>query len=315
MNRFFPTIIFFIWISQNCFAQKLVVDEPLHSTIFEIVGAQDKINDANGVPCAVVKVQLPVENVVFEGNIIQSVFKVNEYWLFISAGTKKIRIKCPGAHQLDVDMTELCPMGLVSNQSYALKLSLSNNGTSITNENKDIVVKEFFAEDFVTNAFGLIPINNLLADSKTTFETVKALGLNPTLEDDGDIYVFMTKTPEKVQGFNAIKMRCKVNGCDIIPEQTGMGYEPSKYSDGRITYQFSWPHANNMEKRKIGKSQSIAFAKFILQSLIDAGYQMEGTFMNADCITELGEITLVCNDNYGSCWVGLYLDTYYKLNK
>ncbi len=305
-------VLLFLITSSVCQSQELMVSEPLHDIPFEIVQSSDMIKDANGIPCAIVKVQLPIENVCFEGNIVKSVFKVNEYWLFITAGTKKFRVKCPGVHQLDIDITDLTASGLKSNQCYALKLVRSGNSPDIAPIQNDVTIKEYFVEDFVTKAFGVIPINNLLKDSKTTFETVKAYGLNPRLEAHGDIYVFMTKTPEKCKGFNAIKMQCKVEGCDIIPEQTSMGYEPSKYDDGRVTYFFSWPHSDNMDKRKFGKEQSVKFAKFLLQALIDAGYQMEGAYNDANCITELGEITLVCNDNYGQCWVGLYLNSHYK---
>lgn len=179
----------------------------------------------------------------------------------------------------------------------------------------DIPIKEFFVDDLVTNAFGFMPINNLLRNSKTTYETAKAAGLNPTLEDDGDVSVFMTSNPEKCKGFNAVKMRCKLEGSEIIPEDVSMGYEPSNYSDGRITYQFKWSHANNSELRKIGREKSIEFSKFIFRQLKNADYEMTGDYKSAECLTPLGKITLVCNDNYGSCWVGLYVNTYYKKNE
>ncbi len=53
--RCFLLNVFFEFLCQICFAQELEVVEPHHPTIFEIVGAQDKKYDANGVPCAVVK--------------------------------------------------------------------------------------------------------------------------------------------------------------------------------------------------------------------------------------------------------------------
>lgn len=54
--RCFLFIAFFVFLCQICLPQKLEIVEPLFSTIFEIVGVQDKKYDANGVPCAVVKV-------------------------------------------------------------------------------------------------------------------------------------------------------------------------------------------------------------------------------------------------------------------
>lgn len=292
-------------------AQNLGVEEKLHTRIFEVLKSDEMRTDANGVPCALVKVQLPIENVVFEGNVIDSEFKTNEYWVFLTAGTKQFRIKCPGAYPLDIDATEVEPNGLKAKLIYSVSLRFDSTDQKNTSS-LDIPLKEFFVEDLVTNAFGFMPINQLLKDSKSTYETAKAAGLNPTLDDNGNVGVYMTAEPEKCKGFNAVKMLCKLDGIEIIPERTSMGYEPSEYSDGRITYQFMWPHGNNSEIRKIGREKSTKYSKFILQQLKSAGYNMEGDHKSAKCLTSLGEITLVCNDNYGSCWVGLYVDTYYK---
>ena len=291
--------------------QNLEIGSELKPQTFEVLTSNEFRKDANGVPCALVKVQLPVENVKFEGNIIDSEYKTNEYWVFLSAGTKRLRIKCPGALPLDIDATEIEPNGLKSKCVYSISLHFNSKRQQNSNVT-ETPIKEYFVEDLVTNAFGFMPINSLLKDSKTTYETAKAAGLNPTLKDGGDVGVYMTSEPEKCKGFNAIKMLCKLEGTDIIPEDVSMGYEPSKYSDGRITYQFNWPHANNTERRKIGREKSVEFSKYILNQLKNAGYDMTGDYKSAKCLTSLGEITLVCNDNYGSCWVGLYVDTYYK---
>lgn len=58
--RCFLFNVFFVYLSQICSTQELEVVEPMHSTIFEIVGGgvYDKKYDPNGVPCAVVKVNV-----------------------------------------------------------------------------------------------------------------------------------------------------------------------------------------------------------------------------------------------------------------
>lgn len=125
--RCFLFFAFFVFLCQICFAQELEVVEPLHSTIFEIVGAQDKKYDANGIPCAVVKVLLPVAGVAFEGNVIESQFHINEYWVWFSSGTvgtKRFRIKCPGTQMLEIDVTKTIPNGLQPDGKYAIKLNL-----------------------------------------------------------------------------------------------------------------------------------------------------------------------------------------------
>lgn len=245
--------------------QNLEVESKLQHQAFEILTSDEFRKDANGIPCALVKVQLPMSNVKFEGNVIDSEYKTNEYWVFLSAGTKRLRIKCPGALPLDIDATEIEPNGLKSKSIYAISLHFKHLQGQAAHVG-DTPIKEFFVDDLVTNAFGFMPINNLLKDSKTTYETAKAAGLNPTLEDDGDVRVFMTSNPEKCKGFNAVKMRCKLEGSEIIPEDVSMGYEPSNYSDGRITYQFKWSHANNSELRKIGREKSVEFSKRLFKN-------------------------------------------------
>lgn len=58
--------------------------------------------DLNGFPCALVKVFMPA-GAEFEGNIFGSVeFRDGEYWVYMSAGSKRLRIKHASAKPLEV---------------------------------------------------------------------------------------------------------------------------------------------------------------------------------------------------------------------
>lgn len=64
----------------------------------DLSASQYRSNDINGQPCALVKVQLAVSNVDFEGNVIKPIeYKGGEYWVYMTNGAQELRIK----HQTD----------------------------------------------------------------------------------------------------------------------------------------------------------------------------------------------------------------------
>ena len=83
--------------------------------------------DFNDEICALVKVQLPVSGVTFEGNIIgDTPFKTNEYWVYLTNGTKFLQVKCPGHYPLQIDFRNLGIEGLVGKHIYTLRLKAAN---------------------------------------------------------------------------------------------------------------------------------------------------------------------------------------------
>lgn len=82
--------------------------------------------DFNNDICALVKVQLPVSGVTFEGNIVgDTPFKTNEYWVYLTSGTKFLQVKCPGHYPLQIDFRNLGIEGLVGKHIYTLRLKAS----------------------------------------------------------------------------------------------------------------------------------------------------------------------------------------------
>ena len=73
-------------------AQELVLTSLIETT--EILSTDKQRNDANDVPCAVLRFILPEDKASFEGNVVgTSVYKNGEYWVYVSSGTKQIRVK------------------------------------------------------------------------------------------------------------------------------------------------------------------------------------------------------------------------------
>lgn len=91
---------------------------------FDISARSNSVNDKNGVMCALIKVKLPVEGCKFEGNVVQSKYDVNEYWVYMTRGTKRLDIKCPGVETISVVFAEISDIEtLESGSTYQLRLS------------------------------------------------------------------------------------------------------------------------------------------------------------------------------------------------
>ncbi|MDE7089231.1 MAG: hypothetical protein K2O54_03845, partial [Prevotella sp.] len=74
--------------------------------------------------CALIRVELPVEGCKFEGNVARQSFDVNEYLIYMPAGSKRLKIKCPSFETLQVELTTAGgTTGVESGVTYSLKLS------------------------------------------------------------------------------------------------------------------------------------------------------------------------------------------------
>ncbi len=81
--------------------------------------------DYNQIPCALVKVQLPLSGAVFEGNVIQPVeYKTNEYWVYMTKGSKELHIKHPNYQTLVVNFPDYGIKSLQSLTTYNFTLLL-----------------------------------------------------------------------------------------------------------------------------------------------------------------------------------------------
>ena len=85
-------MLFCIIFPQTLQAQELTV-KSMQATN-DLSASQHRRADRNGVPCGLVKVQLAATDVIFEGNVIPPVeYKGGEYWVYMTKGSKELRIK------------------------------------------------------------------------------------------------------------------------------------------------------------------------------------------------------------------------------
>lgn len=81
-------------------------------------------NDLNSKTCALIKVQIPLADVSFEGNVIGDVaFKSGEYWVFLSEGSKNIVVKHDACTPTLINFADYGIESLKGKQTYVLNLN------------------------------------------------------------------------------------------------------------------------------------------------------------------------------------------------
>ena len=109
---------------QGLSAQKIEVKDFGETSEIQMVSTQRK--DANGGICALIRVAIPSnEAVLFQGNVIgEAKYKGNEYMIYMSAGSRFLRIHYANSQTLGIDFTQYGYEGLASKRVYELVLSL-----------------------------------------------------------------------------------------------------------------------------------------------------------------------------------------------
>ena len=106
IKRIIVIVLAAVGLVASAYGQELKV-EFMRMDAMDLTASRYKRLDRNGVACALVKVQVPLEGVVFEGNVMGNVEnKAGEYWVYITAGTKFFRIKHKSVTPLDVVLSD-----------------------------------------------------------------------------------------------------------------------------------------------------------------------------------------------------------------
>ena len=108
-------------------AQELSVKQM--SVSDELLASQYPRKDLNGYVCALVKVELTAIGATFEGNVIPPVEqKAGEYWVYLTPGSREVRIKLPNYLPLHVTFIDYGIKGVQSGTTYNLTLSVPKSG-------------------------------------------------------------------------------------------------------------------------------------------------------------------------------------------
>jgi|GEM_PF-1329822 len=90
--------------------------------------------DINGEPCALIKVALPIDGAIFSGNTVEPIErKGGEYWVYMTKGSKLLKIKHPTYHPLDLSFNQLNPNinSLEEKATYVLTIDVPVVGVEL----------------------------------------------------------------------------------------------------------------------------------------------------------------------------------------
>ncbi len=85
------TILYFCLMGSICYSQSFSIDT-LYELALDLTAHTKSVKDANGIYCALIKVISSDIITKVEGNVIESFDNGNEYWIYLSSGTKQIKI-------------------------------------------------------------------------------------------------------------------------------------------------------------------------------------------------------------------------------
>lgn len=123
-------VLFLLMITQAVSAQKLTV-ESMQATN-DLTASQQRRQDLNGEPCGLVKVSLATTGATFEGNVIQPVeYKTGEYWVYMTKGSRELRIKHPSFVPLHVKFADYGIKDILSLTTYNLTLLMPQIGQTV----------------------------------------------------------------------------------------------------------------------------------------------------------------------------------------
>lgn len=107
-------------------AQELTIKE-FREVTNDLSARTQPRQDNNGDDCALVKVQLAASNATFSGNVMGDVaFSNNEYWVYMTAGSKRLKVNHPSYLPLEVSFADYGVNQLKGKTTYVLTLILGN---------------------------------------------------------------------------------------------------------------------------------------------------------------------------------------------
>lgn len=113
--------IILVFASVFVFSQKEIKVMSFKQSSSDISARVNQREDPKGEVCALVKVQLPIRNAFFDGDIIGKIaYKTNEYWVYMSHQSSRLEIKIPGFKPLTVTFDDYNIPALKSKDTYEL---------------------------------------------------------------------------------------------------------------------------------------------------------------------------------------------------
>lgn len=121
MRKLISIFLLFMIVTVT-FAQEIKVTS-MEQLTNDLTARVNSRKDYNGEYCALIKVQLPVPGLQFEGNVIGNTeYHTNEYFVYMTSGSKGLMIRHPKYQTLFVNFPDYGVSGVETRSTYALKL-------------------------------------------------------------------------------------------------------------------------------------------------------------------------------------------------
>lgn len=102
--------------------------ESVEVSPMDLTSRTQKRLDINGVPCALVKVEMKSPQATFQGNVVGEVaYYSGEYCVYVTNGTKSIKMFHPDQSPVFIDFTKHGIESLVSGQTYTVRVFVPSN--------------------------------------------------------------------------------------------------------------------------------------------------------------------------------------------
>ena len=152
-------------------AQELIV-KSFRESDHDLAARTQAREDINGNYCALLKVQLVASGAQFDGNVMGAVsFKNNEYWVYMSQGSKRLKIYHPDYLPLEVTFSDYGINSLESRCTYVLTI-LRDDIQQGNRQNQQVVSERrhtYYGENSSVN----LPVRS--SDNSKVFDVVEEM--------------------------------------------------------------------------------------------------------------------------------------------
>ena len=127
--RILIAIVLMAGCAANTAAQSKVRDITVRPDVFDLTASTSQRLDMNGNPCGLLKVSVPADNVEFQGNIIGDVVRHGgAYWVYVTNGTKKIRMTSAAFGDVDLLFADWNIPHIQSKTTYTVSVEMTAPG-------------------------------------------------------------------------------------------------------------------------------------------------------------------------------------------
>ncbi len=295
-------LIFLCFVMQfkSIYGQAIAIE-----SLKESEGSYNSLNwpkDLNGITAAKINIITDIPTLSFDGNIIGDIEPTNDgYQVFLTDGTKKINIKCPGLKSLFVDFSKYYQNTIKSGVNYILTINTIYNDDEkdiealiIKSNNNDPIAMNQLAVRYqsgigvkkdVSEAIRLYHESATSGNSDALYNLgmcyMNGIGLEPNNKKAFD---YLLKSAEKGH-IIAQKMvgSCYFNGVGTeksINKGLKWTYDAAQKGESQAQYNLGWCYYKGLG---VDRNVALALGWFIKSALQN---HIEATFMLGECFSE-----------------------------